>query len=213
MAGINIRELYFRVTSRPEILPGALRSALMDAGIVVCRESNLLKQTVFATLKPGASKLTIPAPPNHEITRVDQVFYRDPTSSTGEWMEVKEIAPVYLERQRLAADSMPQEAPSFWGLRGSTLFLQAPADATYPLRIVYCWAPTRASQPETFDLPGDAEDTIIAYARWILLQDLDPKAADKAKSAFDDGLSGLRGMGETGESGNRSVLDFLPFEG
>ena len=64
MAGIKIRDLYYKVTSRPEILPGAMRSALMDAGIFVCSQTNLLKGEVFATLTPGKSRLTIPRPPD-----------------------------------------------------------------------------------------------------------------------------------------------------
>ena len=211
---INIRELYFRVTSRPEILPGAMRSALMDAGIAVCRESNLLKQTVFATLNVGASWIGIPTPPNHEVVRVDQVFYRDPTDTYAKWQVLSEIAPVYLERQRLNVESHDQAVPSSWGLRGSTLYLQAPANGTYPMRITYAWTPTRASRPEVFDLPSIAEEAIIAYARWILLQDIDPKAADDAKRKYDrEELPNLVGLGETGESGTRSLFDFLPSEG
>src|SRR5574340_345877 len=101
MAGIYIRELFPQVTSRPEVLPGDLRTALMEAGIAVCRQSNLLKQEVFATLPQGATRLTIPTPPDQDIIRVDQVFYRDPARATQGWAQVPEIAPVYLERQRL----------------------------------------------------------------------------------------------------------------
>ena len=210
---IHIRELYFRVTSRPEILPGALRSALMDAGIAVCRQSNLLKNTVFATLPAGASSLVVPTPPNHSINRVDTVFYRDPTNPLADWALVDEIAPVFLERQRFHVESQEPGAPDAWGLRGSTLGFQAPSDAIYPLRITYSWAPTRDSQPEYFDLPPEAEESLIAYARYILLQDSDPRAAQAAKHEFDSGMADLRGMGESGESGARSIFDFLPSEG
>lgn len=213
MAGINIRELHFRVTSRPDILPGDLRSALMEGGIAVCQQSNLLKNTVFTTLPLGGSKLLVPLPPNHDMNRVDEVYYRDPTDSTGDWMELGEMAPVFLENQRVHSESQNQGSPRFWGARGDYLFLQAPADGPYPLRIKYSYAPTRASQPEIFDLPAEAAEAIVAYARWILLQDKDPKLSDKAKKAFNDSLPDLRAMGETGESGTRHILDFLPFEG
>lgn len=213
MAGIHIRELYFRVTSRPEILPADLRAALMEAGIAVCRESNLLKQTAFATLPAGASRLVVPTPAHHDLNRVDQVFFRDPLHPGQDWVELHEIAPVYRERQHLHVESQEPAPPSDWGLRGSILRFQAPADAAYPLRIEYSWSPTRASQPETFDLPSDAEEAMIAYARWILLQDRDPKAADTAKNDFDSRVAGLRAAGETGESGVRSIFDFLPYEG
>ena len=103
--------------------------------------------------------------------------------------------------------------PSEWGLRGSNLLFSAPADATYPLRITFTWAPTRASRPEVFDLPSEAEGAMLAYARWILLQDLDPEASETAKRSFDSGIADLRGMGESGESGDRSIFDFLPYEG
>ena len=210
---IHIRELYFRVTSRPEILPGALRSALMDAGIAACRQSNLLKQTVYASLLANASSLQIPTPSNHAIVRVDTVFYRDPTNSLADWTMLDEVAPVFLERQRFHVESQDAEAPYVWGLRGNTLGFQAPSDAIYPLRITYTWAPTRDSQPESFDLPPEAEETLIAYARYILLQDVDPRAAQEAKREFESGLADLRGMGESGESGVRSIYDFLPSEG
>jgi hypothetical protein len=213
MTGINIRELYSRVTSRPEILPGAMRLALMDAGIAVCRQSNLLKHTVYATLNLGTSSLAIPLPPDHELVRVDQVLFRDPADPLSQWVSLGEIASVYLERQSVHVESHPQDRPDAWGLRGTTLFFQAPADGTYPLRITYTWAPTRASQPEIFELPGEAEEAIIAYARWILLQDIDPKLAMSARRAFNDSLPDLRAMGESGESGTRSIFDFLPFEG
>lgn len=213
MAGIKIRDLYYKVTSRPEILPGAMRSALMDAGIFVCSQTNLLKGEVFATLTPGKSRLTIPMPPDQDLNRVDKVFYRDPTDSTGQWSEVKELAPIYLESQRLHVESHEQAAPAFWGLRGGTLFLQAPSDGTYPLRISYSWSPTRESLPEVFNLPREAEDALVAYARKVLLKDIDPKASQEAKKEFDGHLSDLRAMGETGESGTRSIFDFLPSEG
>lgn len=213
MAGIHIRDLYFRVTSRPEILPGALRSALMDAGIAVCRQSVLLKNTVFATLSQGASRLAIPLPPDQDLIRVDEVFYRDPANTQGSWQALGELAPAYLERQSLHTESHLQARPQAWGLRGSTLFLQAPADGVYPLRIKYSWAPLRSTQPEAFDLPGEAEEAIIAFARWILLQDRDPKLALISKKDFEDALSDLRAMGESGESGTRSMFDFLPSEG
>lgn len=212
MAGIYIRELFPQVTSRPEILPGDMRTALMEAGIVVCRQSNLLKQEVFATLPQGATRLTIPAPADQDIVRVDQVFYRDPSRPTQGWSEVREIAPVYLERMRLHVDSHTPTVPNEWGLRGSTLFFNAPTDSTYPLRISYTWAPTRASRPEVFDLPFEAEPVILAYAKWILLQDLDPRAAEAARMAFLSGMADLRGKGDTGESGDRSIYDFLPYD-
>lgn len=213
MAGITIRELYPQVTSRPEILPGDMRTALMEAGIVVCRQSNLLKQEVFATLPAGASRLSIPMPPDQDMIRVDQVFLRDPANPDHGWTLVQEIAPVYRERQRLHVESQAQGPPTDWGLRGSILSFQAPSDASYPLRIKYSWAPTRASRPEVFDLPAEAEDTMLAYARWILFKDLDPKLAYAAKKDFEDGLADLRGMGESGESGARSIYDFLPYQG
>lgn len=213
MAGIHIRELYFRVTSRPEILPGALRSALMDAGIAVCRQSVLLKNTVFSTLNQGTSRLVVPLPPDQDMVRVDEVFYRDPTDSFGRWQAISELAPAYLERQTLHVESQTQVRPQAWGLRGSTLYLQAPSDGTYPLRIKYSWSPFRSSQPETFELPNDAEEAMIAFARWILLQDRDPKLALISKQEFDRQISDLRAAGESGESGVRSMFDFLPSEG
>lgn len=213
MAGINIRDLFFKVTTRPEILPGAMRSALMDAGITICRLSNLYKGEVFATLTPGVSRLVIPLPPDQELNRVDQVFYRDPTDSRGLWLRLEELAPVFLENQSQHTESQPQATPEAWGLRGSTLTFQSPSDGTYPLRITYCWAPTRASQPEVFNLPNEAETAFVAYARSILLQDLDPKAAAQSAREFRAELCDLRGMGESGESGIRSIFDFLPSEG
>ncbi len=210
---IHIRELYFRTTTRPEILPGALRPALMDAGIAVCRQSNLLKETVYATLPAGATKILVPTAADQDVNRVDEVFYRDPADPNNEWRQVGEVAPALLERQRVHAESMNPGAPQYWGLRGSTLYLQAPADAQYPLRIKFSWSPTRSSQPEAFDLPAEAEDAICFYARWLLLQDIDPKAADAALKKFDSELADLRAMGETGESGTRHILDFLPSEG
>ena len=213
MAGIYIRELFPQVTSRPEILPGDMRTALMEAGIVVCRESNLLKQEVFATLPQGATRLTIPTPPDQDINRVDQVFYRDPANPAQGWSQVSEIAPVYLERMRLHVSSQAPSIPSDWGLRGSNLLFSAPADATYPLRITFTWAPTRASRPEVFHLPPEAEGVMLAYARWMLLKDLDPKSAYASKAEFDHGMADLRGMGDSGESGDRSIFDFLPYEG
>ncbi len=209
MAGINIRELYFRVTSRPEILPASIRSALMDAGIQVCRETNLLRGTAFATLPSGGHQIDIPLPPDQSLVRVNQVRVRH----DGAWVDLDELAPVYLEHQRVHTSNAPEGVPSRWGLRGGTLFFQSPADKAYPLRIDHTWAPTRASQPEFFDLPDDAEEAMVAYARWILLQDRDPRAAAEARRDYDAALPGLRAMGETGESGTRSIFDFLPFEG
>lgn len=185
----------------------------MEAGIAVCRQSNLLKQEVFATLPQGASRIPIPTPPDHDINRVDQVFLRDPAHPDQEWTHVNEIAPVYQERTLVHVESHAATHPTLWGLRGSTLTFSAPSDGTYPLRIIYSWAPTRASRPEVFDLPSEAEGTMVSYARWILLRDLDPKASAEAKRDFDAGLADLRGMGESGESGDRSIFDFLPYEG
>lgn len=213
MAGIRIRDLYYKVTSRPEVLPGAMRSALMDAGIFICSQTNLLKGEVFTTLMVGRSHILVPLPPDQDMNRVDQVFYRDPTDSTGQWTQLKELAPVYLESQRLHVESHDQAAPEYWGLRGSTLYLQAPSNGTYPLRISYSWSPTRASMPEVFDLPTEAEDAFVAYARKVLLQDIDPRASEKAAKDFDDQLADLRASGESGESGTRSIFDFLPSEG
>ena len=209
MAGINIRELYFRVTSRPDIVPASVRSALMDAGIQVCRETNLLRGSTLATLPAGKDQISIPLPSDQSLVRVNQVRMR----TGGVWWNLGEIAPVYLEHQRVLPANGTEREPLRWGLRGGTLFFQAPADKAYPLRIDYTWAPTRASQPEFFDLPDDAEEAMVAYARWILLQDRDPRAAAEARRNYDAALPGLRAMGETGESGTRSIFDFLPFEG
>lgn len=207
---IHIRELYFRVTSRSEFLPGDLRSALIEAGIAVCRQSNLLKEEVFATLPAGATRLLIPTPPDQDLVRVDQVFFRDPLHPDQEWTEVREIAPVYRERQRIHIESQDPGQPQDWSLRGTFLTFQGPSDAAYPLRIKFTWAPTRASQPETFDLPPEAEEAMVSYARYILFQDVDPKTSELAKRSFVNGLGDLRGQGDSGESGNRSIYDFLP---
>jgi hypothetical protein len=141
------------------------------------------------------------------------VFYRDPTDSRGLWLRLSELAPVFLENQSQHVESQQAGEPSAWGLRGSTLFLEYPSDGTYPLRITYSWAPTRASHPESFAFPNEAETAFIAYARSILLQDLDPRAAAASASQFRAELCDLRGMGESGESGVRSIYDFLPSEG
>lgn len=212
MAGIILRELYPRVTSRSDILPGAIRAALVDAAIQVCRDANLLRETVFATLVAGQSTLKVPVPPGRELNRVNQVFRRDPSNSS-DWVKVDELAPVYLEEQGIHPESRVPQAPLVWGLRGDVLAFPDPADQVYPIRIQYSWAPLRSSQPETFGISTGAENAIIAYARYILLQDRDPRASLVANGVYLDELRGLRASSETGDSGNRSIFDFLPFEG
>jgi len=212
MAGIILRELYPRVTSRSDILPGAIRAALIDAAIQVCRDANLLRETVFETLAAGSSKLQVPTPPGREVTRVNQVFLRDPTWNSSDWVKLSDIAPVYMEEQSLHAESHVAQQPSAWGLRGDILFFPDPADQAYPLRIQYSWAPLRSTQPEIFDISSGAEEAIIAYARFILLQDRDPRMALASRRDYDFALPGLRAASESGDSGSRSIFDFLPFE-
>ena len=214
---IVLRDLQNQVGGlRSDILPAQVLAALEEASIKLARDTNLLTGTTLATLPTGKASLLIPVPPTRKVCRVELVEFQDP-SIDGQWRRVGESARIYQDGKTLAPDTAPLgRSPAAWALQSSTLTFPDPADQVYPVRIKYAWAPVRFSNPASLPFPDDAEDALAAYAGYLILRisgkEKDVNMAFASMKQYNLALPNLRAMADTGESGNRSVFDFLPKE-
>jgi len=213
---INLRDLLNQVVGlRTDISAGQGMAALEESAIKLARDTNLLKGTTLATLASGASSLAIPIPPGRDLCRVDLVEFRNP-SLDAQWRRVAESAKVFLDGKTLAPDTaLTGRSPAGWALRSSVLSFPDPADADYPLRITYAWAPARFA-PQQLPFPPDAEDALTTYAAYLVYRlagkERNLDASFLSLKQYRLCLPDLRAMADTGESGARSVFEFLPQE-
>ena len=226
---IVLRQLYPVIgILRSDVLPAQIGWALSEAAIKLAGDTNVLRdkltgtETTWPMLYTGdvSCDLTIYVPADREFVRIERVEIRDPHDiENPEWVTIDESALVYVEGGRIAPDAKSeQDRPSAWALRSCVVYVPDPSDSIYQLRITYSWTPKRGLEflDDALPFPSQAEDPILAYAEYLILRrygaEQNLHRSDLALERYKASQSECRAIADTGESGCRSLFDFLPPE-